>query len=233
MQRTGRQSTNGISFELSMSDLYLTAAISKYIKSNSKCFCVYSPIFNSHLNMTISKKLTSGKYLVTAFILLATLTPHAQGLESREPINQQDSLSRTTQSTFLVIATDKSSSREATSGLRGYGIPYEEVILPKSGISLPVLNNSATIGNYGAIVIMKGALYESSKDTWTSALSEAQIKDLYSYQTAFGVRMVQIDVWPSSDFGVKIQSTSCCSGELEQNVSISNSTGFPTAGLKT
>lgn len=56
---------------------------------------------------------------------------------------------------------------------------------------------------------------------------------MYAYQAAFGVRMVRIDVYPDADFGVKttITSQGCCSTDVEQLVSISDASDFPTAGM--
>lgn len=39
---------------------------------------------------------------------------------------------------------------------------------------------------------------------WGSALTAAQWQQLYDYQTGFGVRMVRLDVYPGSDFGMMI-----------------------------
>lgn len=80
------------------------------------------------------------------------------------------------------------------------------------------------------------------------------MQQLYSYQAAFGVRMVRLDVYPGPAFGMEaddlsqsmtvlltpiagtttaIAGAGCCNTGVEQLVSISNSAAFPTAGLKT
>ena len=103
-------------------------------------------------------------------------------------------------STILVFARDTASSVSATSGLKGYGIPYQVVIVPQSGIKLPTLNSSSTTGNYGGIMIVSEVAYEYPTG-WSSAITPAQWNDLYNYQTTFSVRMVRLDVYPGSDTG--------------------------------
>jgi hypothetical protein len=108
----------------------------------------------------------------------------------------------TVSNTILVFAPDTASGYSATSGLLGYGIPYQLIIVPQAGIVLPVLNSSATVGNYGGIVTMSELSYDYGGTIgWTSALTAAQWQQLYNYQLTFGVRMVRIDVYPQSTFG--------------------------------
>lgn len=141
---------------------------------------------------------------------------------------------QTVANTILVFARDTTSAYSATSGLNGYGIPYQLVIVPQAGITLPTLNSSATQGNYGGFIILSEVSYDYSTG-WGSAITNDQMNALYAYQTAFGVRMVRLDVYPESSFGTAtaIASAGCCSTGVEQLVSISNSTGFPTANIKT
>ncbi|KAI6791281.1 hypothetical protein KC361_g7427 [Hortaea werneckii] len=136
-------------------------------------------------------------------------------------------------STVLVFARDTASGYFATSGFKGYGIPFELVIVPQGGISLPSLNDSTTQGNYGGIVVLSEVAY-SYDDLWGSALTSSQWQQLYDYQTAFGVRMVRLDVYPGPNFGVAtaIDGSGCCDAGVEQLVSISDNTDFPTANLK-
>ncbi|KAK4968717.1 hypothetical protein LTR66_000323 [Elasticomyces elasticus] len=139
-----------------------------------------------------------------------------------------------TSQTVLILARDAASAYSAYSGLNGYGIPYQVVTVPSTGTTLPVLGNTATgVGNYGAIVILSEVAYQYSTG-FLSALTPAQFQQLYDYQTAFGVRMVRLDVYPTTDFGTTtaIAGAGCCNTGTEQLISISNATGFPTANLK-
>lgn len=102
--------------------------------------------------------------------------------------------------TILVFARDSASATVATLGLQGYGIPYQTVIVPQSGVALPVLNSSTTAGNYGGILVLSEVSYQYSTG-FLSALTTAQWTQLYNYQTTFGVRMVRLDVFPSTDLG--------------------------------
>ena len=158
-------------------------------------------------------------------------------------------------STVLIFARDTASSNSATSGLQGYGIPYQVEIVPKAGITLPELNSSTTEGNYGGIIVLGEAAYDYD-GAWASALSSAQWQQLYDYQTAFGVRMVRLDVYPGPNFGkfqaacsrtcemnvtahtffigvtTAIDGAGCCDAGVDQLVSISDASAFATANLK-
>jgi hypothetical protein len=131
-----------------------------------------------------------------------------------------------------VFARDATSAYSATSGLNAYGIPYELRLVPSTGITLPALNSSATAGNYGGIITLSEVSYQYT-DSWHSALTTSQWQQIYDYQTSFGVRLVRLDVYPDSDFGVTttVPSTGCCD-TAEQLLSFTNTTAFPTAGLK-
>ncbi|KAG9996660.1 hypothetical protein KCU78_g17344, partial [Aureobasidium melanogenum] len=67
---------------------------------------------------------------------------------------------QTVNNTILVFARDQASSYSATSGLNGYGIPYQLQLVPQAGITLPTLNSSATQGNYGGIIILSEVSYD-------------------------------------------------------------------------
>lgn len=103
--------------------------------------------------------------------------------------------------TILVFARDTTSAADATSGLQGYGIPYQVVVVPQAGVALPALNASATQGNYGGIIVLSEVAYSYSTG-WGSALTAAQWQALYNYQVAFSIRMVRLDVFPSTDLGM-------------------------------
>lgn len=78
---------------------------------------------------------------------------------------------KTVSSTVLVFARDAAESTSATSGLLAYQIPHRLVIVPSSGITLPTLNSSAAVGNYGGIIIMGDVAYDYGGSVgYTSAL---------------------------------------------------------------
>ncbi|KAK4191039.1 hypothetical protein QBC35DRAFT_512775 [Podospora australis] len=136
--------------------------------------------------------------------------------------------------TVLVFARDTGSANSATSGLQGYGIPYEVVIVPQAGITLPALTSAADQGNYGGIIILSEVSY-SYPSGWASAITAAQWTTIYNYQTTFGVRLVRLDVFPSPEYGVTtaIAGAGCCNAGVEQLVSISDTSKFPSANIKT
>ncbi|KAK2623886.1 hypothetical protein QTJ16_006520 [Diplocarpon rosae] len=137
------------------------------------------------------------------------------------------------QGTILIFARDNASAYSATSGLNGYGIPYQLVVVPQTGITLPALNKSSTAGNYGAIVILSEVSYDYGGTLgFQSALTATQLATLYQYQVTFGVRMVRIDVYPGPAYGTAAIAGGCCAAGVEQLVSISDTSAFPTAGMK-
>lgn len=138
---------------------------------------------------------------------------------------------RSVQSTILVFVRDSTDAYTATSGLNGHGLPYQTVVVPQAGITLPTLNTSATQGLYGAIIISGEVSYLYSNG-WASAFTAAQWQQLYDYQTEFGVRMIRLNVYPSDTFGTAPLG-GCCGSGVEQLVSVSNATGLSTANLKT
>lgn len=133
--------------------------------------------------------------------------------------------------TVLVLARDTASAYSATSGLSGYGIRYEVVIVPQSGVTLPALNSSTSSGNYGSIVVLSEVSYDNGGD-FRSAITAAQWAQIYQYQVSFGVRLVRLDTFPSTDLGVTSLG-GCCDDGVEQLIQISSTSAFPTAGLKT
>ncbi|KAF1914211.1 hypothetical protein BDU57DRAFT_286325 [Ampelomyces quisqualis] len=136
----------------------------------------------------------------------------------------------TVSSPILIIARDAlSAENSAAAGLRGYGISYEILTVPQAGIaSLPLLNSSATHGNYGGIVIISEVAYNYD-ELFYSALTRGQWQELYAYQSSFGIRMARLDVFPTPDFGVSSNGASLD----DEPVTFTNTSGFSTAGLKT
>jgi hypothetical protein len=142
----------------------------------------------------------------------------------------------TVASTILVIATSNDTAFEAVTGLQGYGIPYQVLAVPQAGATLPALNSSATVGKFGGIVIISGVTYGYTDGTgWHSALTDAQMTTIYNYSTNFGARLVWIDVYPTSQFGVAAAGDGggCCGAGVEQFVYLTDTSAFSTAGLKT
>lgn len=136
-------------------------------------------------------------------------------------------------SNILVIAKDSSAASSATSGLNAYGIPYTTLLVPQAGVGLPALNSS-NVGNYGGIVVAAEVSYDYGGTTgYQSALTTDQWNQLYAYQLEYGVRMVQFDVYPGPKFGASAVNGGCCNTGVEQLLSFTDTSDFPTAGLKT
>jgi hypothetical protein len=141
----------------------------------------------------------------------------------------------TVDSTVLVLVRSADNAYSVISGLQGYGIPYEVAYVPKAGFQLPTLNSSATQGNYGGIISLSELAYEYDGGVWSSGISTEQYNSIYAYQTTFGVRFVRIDAYPQPAFGTAPADAGvgCCGADVEQLISLTNSTGFPTANVKT
>jgi hypothetical protein len=137
------------------------------------------------------------------------------------------------QGTVLILARDAYSASTASSGLESYGIPYQTLLVPQTGATLPALNSSGTEGNFGGIIVMSALSYNYGSD-YRSALTDAQWNDLYRYQDNFGVRMVRLDEFPGAGFGTRLarENSGCCATGVEQLVSFTDLSGFPTANLK-
>lgn len=107
----------------------------------------------------------------------------------------------TVDSKVLIFARNEDAASAASSGLEGYGIPFETVIVRKEGIDLPALNSSVTTGRYGGIIVMAAVSYEYDGGAWRSALTQEQWDKIHEYQTDFHVRLVRIDEYPGPNFG--------------------------------
>lgn len=102
--------------------------------------------------------------------------------------------------TILVIARDSAAANVASLGLQGYGIPYQTLLVPQGGVALPPLKASESEGNFGGFLVLSEVSYQYSIG-FLSALNASQWQAIYDYQTAFGVRMVRLDAFPSTDMG--------------------------------
>ncbi|KAL3459329.1 hypothetical protein BJX64DRAFT_291306 [Aspergillus heterothallicus] len=133
---------------------------------------------------------------------------------------------------ILIIARDSAQANVASSGLNGYGIPFTTLLVPQSGVQIPDLE-SATGGRFGGIVVAGGVSYDYGNGTWASALTPSQWNQLYAYQLKYGVRLVEYDVSPGIRFGTKLASSDgCCAENVDQLISFSDTSDFPSAGLR-
>jgi hypothetical protein len=180
---------------------------------------------------TVATSTAAAKPLATVSVDNVVLTANTTAATSAE-VTVDTLISDTINSTALVIATDLVSAYSAYSGLNDHGIPYEVLVVPSTGVTLPSLNDSATVGNYGLIVVLSEVSYDYGGTLgYQSALNTSQWTELFNYQVSFGVRMVRIDVYPSADSGTTALG-GCCDTGVEQFISISDDSAFPSAGLR-
>lgn len=72
--------------------------------------------------------------------------------------------STTVKATVLVIARNNDEARSVTSGLNGYGVPFQVLLVPQAGVALPTLSNTAG-GLFGSIVALSGLAYNCTSRT--------------------------------------------------------------------
>ncbi|KAH7239535.1 hypothetical protein BKA59DRAFT_503322 [Fusarium tricinctum] len=143
--------------------------------------------------------------------------------------------STTTATTILILGKDDYACDSAASGLQGYGIPYEKVLVPQEGFVMPTLNSTSSKGKYGAIILVDAASYLYASG-WASAITQQMWDQIFEYQLHFNARLVRINEYPSTQFGVAPAGDGCCSdqdGVDPQFVSLTDTSQFPSANLKT
>ena len=172
---------------------------------------------------TVATSTAAPKTLLTVQLDSVTLTANTTSANSGL-VTANTVIADTINSTALVIATDLVSAYSAYSGLNDHGIPFYVLVVPQNGTSLPSLNDSATVGNFGLIVVLSEVSYDyGGTEGYQSALTTDQWTELFNYQISFGVRMVRLDVYPSADSGTTALG-GCCATGVEQYISISNDT---------
>ncbi|KGO69938.1 hypothetical protein PITC_046330 [Penicillium italicum] len=196
-----------------------SATFSSVFSSSVFSSSVFSSSAVSSAPVSTSASVTTPKMSSTAISISASA--------SATPLNHA-----AVAANILVIARDAASAGVASSGLNGYGIPFTTLIVPSAGTTLPDLNGTAG-GNFGGIVVAAEVSYEYGGDLgFQSALTTDQWNQLYAYQLEYGVRMVQYDVYPGPKFGASAIG-GCCDNGVEQLVSFTDVSDFPTSGLKT
>lgn len=133
----------------------------------------------------------------------------------------------------LILARDTDGANSASAGLSAYGIPFEPCLIPKEGAAIPTLNTTPTEGKYSGIIVIDALAYDYGADGWRSAVTDGQWNTLWEYQANFKVRMVRINEFPNPAFGAGLAGPGgCCDAGVEQLISFTNTTLFPTANLK-
>ncbi|OQD77180.1 hypothetical protein PENDEC_c003G03160 [Penicillium decumbens] len=104
--------------------------------------------------------------------------------------------------------------------------------MPITGVDLPALNTSIG-GSFGGIVVASEVSYDYGANGYQSALTTDQWNQLYAYQLEYSVRMVQYDVFPGPNYGATAVGGGCYASGVEQDVSFTDISNFPSSGLKT
>lgn len=106
----------------------------------------------------------------------------------------------TVDSKVLIIGRDDIDVKSTSTGLDAYGIPWEAVMIPKAGGTLPTLAASTDRGNFGSIVLVGSVSYKYETG-YASALTPEQWTQIYQYQSTYKVRMVRLNEYPGPNFG--------------------------------
>lgn len=109
---------------------------------------------------------------------------------------------------LLVLSADgtEPSFQAITFFLDRIGIPYDAVVLTKTGLKLPALNDSLH-GFYQGIVLASGSLAYNNGTAWASALSTADWSAMDAYRRAYGVRLVSYYTFPEPRYGMALVGT--------------------------
>ncbi|KAJ3278102.1 hypothetical protein HK104_002648 [Borealophlyctis nickersoniae] len=126
----------------------------------------------------------------------------------------------------LLITTTPSTAEDflhVTNGLNGYGIPYDQLIIPNTGYngSLP-LQDSAGNPLYSLVIVTPGQLpYANAAGVWGSALTQVQWDQLAAYESKWKVRRVSLDDTPQASHGTVIADSTawgCCGANVSQDL---------------
>jgi hypothetical protein len=91
-----------------------------------------------------------------------------------------------------------------TNALDRFGVPYDKVVASQTPLTATMLSDVAGHGRYYAIVLTTGNLsyFNSTTQTWQSALTWDQWVMLRNYQAQFGVRSVTSYTFPEATYGM-------------------------------
>jgi hypothetical protein len=199
------------------------AVYCKFFPTAAQCITATSTVASPSATASATMSTTA---VATTGTASPSATPVANGTAQAAVVGGN------TKADILVIARDAGTAKNLASGFNGYGIPFQTLVVPQGGVALPALNTSG-VGNYGGILVHGQVSYDYGGTLgFQSALTADQWNQLYAYQTAYGTRMVHLDVYPGPLFGTNVVA-GCCNTGVEQLMSFTNTAQFSQAGLKT
>jgi hypothetical protein len=105
---------------------------------------------------------------------------------------------------ILIISSDGNEADlpAITQALDYTGTPYTvyKAALTPNGLTPGMLSNNCQ-GNYQGVILTNGQLSYFNGSAWTSALSQTEWTNLWTYEASFGVREVSWYTYPTADFG--------------------------------
>ncbi|KAF3922954.1 hypothetical protein ABW20_dc0101875 [Dactylellina cionopaga] len=106
------------------------------------------------------------------------------------------------------MTTDANDVATINSSLSAYGIPYDSIVMPDSGYTLPSLTNTDGSCKYSALVTFRQLYKTDSSGAWKCFIEPDQWQKIYDYQVSCGVRLIQLGAVPgSSDFACSLISS--------------------------
>ncbi|KAL3441770.1 extracellular serine-rich protein [Aspergillus insuetus] len=216
----------------------ISSALATSTVDNISAALVSSPIANSSTLLAPSVVADSSTALAPSAIASSSTIPATSAAvnpsRSAAPLRTAAIINETSVlgADILIIARDSAQANIASSGLNAYGIPFKTLLVPQAGAPLPELDSPTEGGRFGGIVVAGEASYDLGNGTWASGLTPAQWNQLYAYQSKYHVRLVEYDVSPGAKFDTTPAAGTCCD-DMEQLISLSDTSGFPSAGLRT
>ncbi|KAJ3330958.1 hypothetical protein HDU93_010024, partial [Gonapodya sp. JEL0774] len=162
-------------------------------------------------------RIKSKNLLLAALALLTVVLPIVRGFSLTHKVL-----------ILTVTPSDSTVELPVTMTLDAYGIPYEVVVVPSTGIAgnLPLVDSSGN-PKYSLIVIAQASLNYASL-SWASALTASQWTYLEQYEATYNVRRVTLDDLPQAAHG-----TATSGGSSDAHTITLNSTFATAAGLNT
>ncbi|KAI8825008.1 uncharacterized protein EV422DRAFT_564363 [Fimicolochytrium jonesii] len=196
--------------------------------------------------------MSTRKFNPWAWLLLVSLAIFVQEVMAGgyRPISVGSSLDRSLTGTgittirqrVLVLTTTEADTSAVETTLKSYSIPYDVVIVPKSGYVNPdgsstlPLEDASRNALYSMTVLSPGRVPYQNPDTklWISALTTAQWDQLAAFEVKNKVRRVTLDDNPGPTTGtapVGPANAACCASGVTQNVSYVQIPDVASAGL--
>ena len=92
----------------------------------------------------------------------------------------------------------------ASKTLQSYGIPFDVISVPSTGIATGAMKLVDTNNNalYSMIVMTSPIIYQYPNGSWLSAITQENLNIIYNYQATYNVRLVVLQDSPNVNTGI-------------------------------